>query len=78
METILLIVVVAALVYAAITFFRSGGDFRPEFETLTKRTESTRNRIADALDRLEGRIRGKRNFEDHEPDSGESSMPHQS
>ncbi len=60
METILLVVVLAALVFIGIAFFRAGGDFRPEYDRLTRGTASTRNRIADALDRLEAKIRGRR------------------
>ncbi len=59
MEAVTLIIAVVALVLAVIAFVRTGGDLRRQFEMLSSKTETARDKTADALDRLEQLIRGK-------------------
>jgi hypothetical protein len=55
------IIALAALILAVISFVRTGGigDFRRQLETLNSRTETARDKTANALGRLEQFIRGK-------------------
>lgn len=61
MEIFALVISVVALVLAIIAFMRTGGigDLRRQMETLSSKTESARDRTADALDSLERLIRGR-------------------
>jgi len=61
MEAITFMIALVALVLAAIAFARTGGvgDLRRQLETLNGRTGTAREKVADALDRLEQSIRGK-------------------
>lgn len=61
METFTLVIAVVALVLAIIAFMRTGGigDLRRQLDTVSGKTETARDRTADALDRLERLIRGR-------------------
>jgi len=61
MEVVTLLIAVAALVIAIIAFARTGGihEVRRQAETMSLKTESARDKTADALDRLERLIRGR-------------------
>ena len=61
MEAVTLLIAVAALVLALIAFIRTGGmaDMRQQIDSMGAKTESARDRTADALDRLERFIRGR-------------------
>lgn len=61
MEAVTLIIAVVALVVAILAFARTGGigNLRRQLDSMSSRTESARDRTADALDRLERLIRGK-------------------
>lgn len=61
MEVVTLLIAVAALVIAIIAFARTGGihEVRRQVETMSLKTESARDKTADALDRLERLIRGR-------------------
>lgn len=61
MEAVTLIIAVVALVIAVVAFIRTGGiqNLRHQMEGISAKTETARDRTADALDRLERLIRGK-------------------
>ena len=61
MEVLTLLIAVVALVIAVAAFARTGGiqEVRHQVETIGAKTESARDKTADALDRLERLIRGR-------------------
>lgn len=61
MEAVTLIIAVVALVIAVVAFVRTGGiqDLRRQLDVISSKTETARDRTADALDRLERLIRGR-------------------
>lgn len=61
MEAVTFIIALVALVLAVIAFLRTRGigNLRQQFDTLSSKTETAREKTADALDRLEQVIRGK-------------------
>ncbi len=61
MEILTLLIAVVALVIAVAAFARTGGiqEVRRQVETISTKTESARDKTADALDRLERLIRGR-------------------
>ena len=61
MEAVTLLIAVTALAIAIIAFARTGGihEVRRQVETMSLKTESARDKTADALDRLERLIRGR-------------------
>ncbi|MFQ5830174.1 MAG: hypothetical protein ACE5JD_13610 [Candidatus Methylomirabilia bacterium] len=78
MEIVTLIIAVVALVIAVLAFVRSGGaqDVRTRVDVLSSKTETARDRTANALDRLERLIRGREKPEsEKEEESGGSSTP---
>jgi hypothetical protein len=68
METVALIISIVALIIAIVAYSRTGGiaDLKKRVETLTnaggsivsKASGSLRDKTADALDRVEGTVRG--------------------
>ena len=68
MQTVALIVAIVALIIAIVAYYRTGGvaDLKKQIEALTaagdsiitKATDSLRDKTADALDRVEGTVRG--------------------
>ncbi len=60
MQFITFMIAVLALVIALVAFQRTGGieDLRRQVETLTSKTGSVSDQIANMLDRFEGFIRG--------------------
>lgn len=70
MEILSLVIAVIALVVAVAAFKRTGGvqDLKRQVQGLSSTTESVRDRTADALNRLEQRIRGRERAKPDEPD----------
>ena len=62
MEILTLLIAVVALVIAVAAFARTGGiqEVRRQVETISTKTESARDKTADALDRLARLIRGRK------------------
>ncbi|MGH7405921.1 MAG: hypothetical protein ACREI5_01680 [Candidatus Methylomirabilales bacterium] len=60
MEIVTLIIAVLALVIAVLAYIRTGGlvDLRSQVKAVGPATEALRTKTADALDRLEGVVRG--------------------
>jgi len=68
MVTVALIVAIVALIIAIVAYYRTGGvaDLKKQIEALTgagdsiitKATDSLRDKTADALDKVEGAVRG--------------------
>lgn len=78
MEAVTLIIAVVALVIAVVAFIRTGGiqDVRRQVEGLSLKTDTARERTADALDRLERLIRGKeKSPPDQQGEPGGSGTP---
>ncbi|HSB80149.1 MAG TPA: hypothetical protein VLM91_15315 [Candidatus Methylomirabilis sp.] len=78
MEVVTLIIAVLALVLAVAAFARTGGirDLRSQLDSVASKTETARDRTADALARLERLIRGKEKSEGGtEGGSGDAQGP---
>ena len=77
MEALTFIIALVALVLALIAFVRTGGigDLRQQFDTLGSKTETARDKTADALDRIEHLIRGKGKPREGAGGSHRSSTP---
>ena len=60
MDIVTLIIAVLALVIAILAYIRTGGlvDLRSQVKAVGPATEALRTKTADALDRLEGVVRG--------------------
>ncbi|KRT70911.1 MAG: hypothetical protein XU15_C0002G0063 [candidate division NC10 bacterium CSP1-5] len=60
MDVVNLIIAVLALVIAILAYIRTGGlvDLRSQVKAVGPATEALRTKTADALDRLEGVVRG--------------------
>jgi hypothetical protein len=60
MDIVTLIIAVLALVIAVLAYVRAGGfeDLRNQVKAVGPATEALRTKTADALDRLEGVVRG--------------------
>lgn len=60
MDIVTLIIAVLALVIAVLAYIRTGGveDLRSQVKAVGPATEALRTKTADALDRLEGVVRG--------------------
>lgn len=69
MDILSLVIAVIALVVAVAAFKRTGGvqELKRQVQGLSSTTESVRDRTADALSRLEQRIRGRERAKPDEP-----------
>ncbi len=72
MEVVTLIIALLALVLAVAAFARTGGirELRSQLDSVASKTETARERAADALNRLEHLIRGK-----EKPEGGTAGGP---